>query len=467
MSEGDGTISMTEAKRLRALAGTATGDGGKDQLLRSENGAAKPLLFNAAMFIRHDPNWKDALGYDVFRHKITLRRPPPWRPDVASDADVATDADWTDLEDLLLATYLQEHGIAVGPQVAGEAATLVAREAQFHPVQEYLESNRWDGRRRIDTWLTYYLGVEDTDYARAVGACWLIAGVARVYRPGCKVDTALVLEGDQGRRKSTAINVLGAPWVTDELADFGSKDAAMQLAGRWIIEIAELEGMRGANIAKIKAFMSRAIDRYRPPYGRHVIDVARQCIFAGSVNENEYLRDATGGRRFWPVECKSIDIDALARDRDQLWAEARARFEAGESWWLRDRALELSAMREQRTRYREDPWSPSILDYLEARQKEHAARQGEDKEPPHVTIEEVLRRAVKLGADQWGNIDESRWQQKDSNRVAACLKSLGWKRCQIRIEKTRRRRWVYVPHHDDEHGGEPPSPVSPDDGADR
>ena len=171
---------------------------------------------------------------------------------------------------------------------------------------------------------SYFLGVPDSPFVRAVGAKWMISAVARIFKPGCKADCALILEGLQGLGKSTAARVIADPWFSDEIAEFGSKDAAMQLSGVWVIELAELDSMNRAGVDVVKSFISRSNDRFRPPYGRRVTEVRRQCVFVGTVNGNDYLKDETGGRRFWPVQCESIDIDALRRNRTQLWAEARS-----------------------------------------------------------------------------------------------------------------------------------------------
>jgi putative DNA primase/helicase len=173
------------------------------------------------------------------------------------------------------------------------------------------------------------LGVANTDYSRAVGSRWLISPVARIFRPGAKADCCLILEGPQGIRKSTALRTLAGEYFTDELADLGSKDAAMQTRGVWMIELSELDSLSHSEVARIKAFMSRTTDRFRPPYGMRLVESPRQCVFAGTVNHSTYLRDETGGRRFWPVTCGQIDIEALGRDRNQLWAEAKAGFDAG------------------------------------------------------------------------------------------------------------------------------------------
>ena len=218
---------------------------------------------------------------------------------------------------------------------------------------------------RIETWACRYLGAEDTAFNRSVGALWLISAVARIFRPGVKADHMLVLEGPQGARKSTALKILaGEDWFTDELPDLGSKDAAMHMQGVWIIEIAELDAIGKAEVSRIKAFLTRTTDRFRPPYGRYTIEVPRQCVFAGTVNPDTYLRDETGNRRFWPVRCGTIDIDALARDRDQLWAEAVARFRAGAIWWLDTPELIAAATAEQEKRYQADAWDDLIANWI-------------------------------------------------------------------------------------------------------
>src|SRR6185312_14122467 len=228
------------------------------------------------------------------------------------------------------------------------------------PIRSYLESLRWDGIERLDSWLCTYLGVEDTTYAWAVGARWLISAVARIYRPGVKADCCLILEGPQGTRKSTALKTLAGPYFTDELADLGSKDSALQTRGVWIIELSELDTLSRSEVGRIKAFMSRTTDRFRPPYGKRLIESPRQCVFAGTVNHSTYLRDDTGARRFWPVVCGCIDIEQLARDRDQLWAEAKARFDQGSVWWLDTAALTAVAAQEQAHRFESDPWQELV-----------------------------------------------------------------------------------------------------------
>ena len=187
-------------------------------------------------------------------------------------------------------------------RTASEAVTAVAEEQSFHPVEDYLRGIQWDGHERLQSWLSSCLGAEDNKYNKTIGVCALVAATARIFVPGCKVDTIPILEGGQGLGKSTALKTLFAPWFSDELADLGSKDAAMQLEGVWLIEVSELDAMSRSEVGRIKAFVSRTADRYRPPYGSRVVEQLRSCVFWGTTNSETYLQDETGARRFWPIK---------------------------------------------------------------------------------------------------------------------------------------------------------------------
>ena len=282
-----------------------------------------------------------------------------------------------------------------------------------------MQGLRWDGVPRIDRWLSAYLGAEDTEYSHAVGSRWLISPVARIFRPGVKADSCLILEGPQGIRKSTALRSLAGEYFTDELADLGSKDAAMQTRGVWIIELSELDSLSHSEVARIKAFMSRTTDRFRPPYGMRLVESPRQCVFAGTVNHVTYLRDETGARRFWPISCGRIDVEGLIRDRDQLWAEAKARFEAGSVWWLETTGLVQLASDQQGERYESDPWEEVIAPWIELRTR--------------VSISELLGECL--------NKPRALWTQGDKNRAARCLRTLGWER--YRERHGARLEWLY------------------------
>ncbi len=388
-------------------------DDWRTQLLLTQRGKPQALLANCLTALRSAPEWKEVLAFDQFALTVVAQHATPWGHIGA----------WTDQEDRLTADWLQHQGLAVSTKTTWEAVQTVAQEHGFHPVRRYLNSLHWDRAKRVDGWLPTYLGVEFSNYSAAVGRRWLISAIARVMQPGCKADCALILEGPQGQRKSMAIEKLSSPWFTDQIADLGSKDSSLGCAGVWEIELGELVPMSRSDNERIKAFLSRMTDRFRPPYERRIIAVPRQCIFAGSTSASEYLCDESGGRRFWPVECGQIDIELLIRDRDQLWAEALALYQGRELWWLDSETLVREAEQEQSDRYDCDPWQELILPF--------AALRGD------VSIGELLHECL----------DKPKGQitQHDKNRVARCLRSLGWERYNSRRGSA--REWRYRPAH--------------------
>jgi predicted P-loop ATPase len=204
---------------------------------------------------------------------------------------------------------------------------------RFHPVFNFLENLKWDGVPRLENWAPVYLGAQDNPYNQKVGRYFVISMIARIYKPGCKCDYMLVLEGDQGIGKSKACSILFGRYFSDYLPDIASKDACHHVSSFWGIEIAEMHVFTRAETAALKSFISRTEEQYRPPYGRMEVRLPRQCIFIGTTNQDRYLKDETGGRRFWPVKCGRIDIQKLKDDRNQLLAEAVVRFKKGWAWW--------------------------------------------------------------------------------------------------------------------------------------
>jgi Virulence-associated protein E len=300
--------------------------------------------------------------------------------------------------------------------------TDAARRSAFHPVCDYLDGLKWDGSPRIDTWLTKYAGAQDTPYVGAVGRLVLVAAVRRVRHPGSKFDELLVLESKQGTDKSSALAILAVndDWFSDDLplgAD--GKRVIESLSGRWIVEAAELKGMKRGDIESLKAFLSRRIDRARMSYDRLVTVVPRQCVIIGTTNSAEYLRDNTGNRRFWPVKVVQFDLDNLRRDRDQLWAEAAAAEAAGESIRL-DKSLWLAAADEQRARTVEDPFVETISSAL-----------GD------------LEGKV-LAADVWDLLDlrPGHRTQDHNARVGEAMKELGFGRTKLRFGGE--KEWAYA-----------------------
>jgi len=394
---------------------------------------------NVIIALTSDAAFAGVLAFDDFAQAIVVRQPLPW--------DRATGPfprAWEDADEVRTAEWLQLRGVNVAPMVVGRAIGAVARDHRIHPVRDWLEHVRWDGTPRIETWTSTYLGADPTAFHHTVGALWLISAVARIFRPGAKADHMLILEGPQGARKSTALKVLaGEEWFTDELPELGSKDAAIHLQGIWIVEIAELDAIGRAEVSRIKAFLTRTTDRFRPPYGRYTVEVPRQCVFAGTVNPDTYLRDETGNRRFWPLRCGTIDIASLARDRDHLWAEAVHRFREGAIWWIDDAVILAEAAAAQEARYQADAWDARIDRWLthDTRSVNRGHAGYEDWQDEEFERAEPIR-DVSVGEILEGalGIEPAKWTKGDQMRVGAWLKSRHWERYRSRIGAAREWR---------------------------
>jgi hypothetical protein len=263
---------------------------------------------------------------------------------------------------MLRQIILDKHNFDPGKTNVHDAAVALCAENGHHPIRDYLDELRWDGVKRIDNWLSTHLGAESNGLTQAIGRLVLIAAVRRVRRPGSKFDFVLILEDEQGTGKSTAIRILaGDDHFSDEdLLSKDSKERIEALEGVWIYELSELGGMPKGDVNSIKAFASRQVDQVRPAYGRHKVRRKRQCIFIGSTNEEHYLQDETGNRRWWPVTTGKIDLVALRRDRDQLWAEAAAEEAKIDGDLELERALWAAAREEQEKRMPQDPWVPAL-----------------------------------------------------------------------------------------------------------
>lgn len=385
-----------------------------DVIRSPSTGVIRPLVANAMAALR-SMSWRYVLAFDESTMATMLLSAPPFEIDNC----FSVVRKWTTNDDIRTTEFLQRQGLHCGVDIVQQAVEAVARETIFHPVRSYLLQQRWDGRARVDKFATNYLGAPVSRYSDAVSRCTLLSAVARVMRPGCKVDTVTVIEGPQGIGKSSALEALAAPFFTDELGEMGSKDAALQTAGAWIIEISELDAMSRADVARVKAFISRTTDRFRPPYGRRVIEAPRQCIFIGTTNADSYLRDETGARRFWPIKAGRINLDAIRSDRDQIWAEALHRFERGERWWLAADEVQLAAV-EQSARYVDDAWQTPIENFVRWKTE--------------VSISSVLTEGLFL--------EVGRQSQTDQTRVARCLRLMGWTRHQKRLPD-QSRTWVY------------------------
>lgn len=389
-------------------------------LVRSKDGNLISCVTNAQLILRETPEWQAALAYDEFRDCIVKRAAAPWTDDAQRGNAEHAIGDWTDSDTARLAIWFHRTwGLRIGAATLLEAAQVAAEARPFHPVREYLSALRWDRIPRVGEWLHRYLGAEANDYTEDAGRCFLVSAVARVLRPGCKVDTMLVLEGSQGAGKSTALAALfGADWVNDSTIDLQSKDRFTALRGKWALEFAELDALGKADIDRVKAFLSSPKDTFRPPYGRQEKTVPRQCVFAGTTNREDYLRDETGGRRFLPVRVGRVDVAAIKADRDQLWAEAAELFRAGAEWWPSEYVAHLYA-REQSARRVVDAWEQPIANWLQNREE--------------CTVGDVMSDAL--------NIERGRWAPADQQRVSRILRAFGWSQRRSQLGADRIRRW--------------------------
>lgn len=296
---------------------------------------------NIATFLRQD-EWQGVFSVSDFDHDIWIMRPMPDDERALEYPRRLTD------NDLFHVLGVLQHDVfpSASPQKVKSGVTLSAIENRHHGPRDYLASLDWDGVERLRLLPETCLGTElkgDEAYVRSVLRKWMISAVARVHQPGCKADHMLVLQGEQGAGKSSFFAALGGMWFGDDMPPVGLKDAKEWIRGQWIAEVAELGAISGRDIEHVKAFLTTRTDKFRKAYGSVVETVPRQVVFAGSTNDDEYLIDPTGGRRFWPLHVGKIDVEGIKRDRDQLWAEAAAAYHAGEAWHL-DQELEPEAL---------------------------------------------------------------------------------------------------------------------------
>ena len=397
----------------------------RKQLLVTAKGVIKAQLENVLLVLKNESTWAGVFGYNEFNLCTITQKAAPWPRSHPG-------ATWADFDDSMLAAWLQRYGIAVNSRLAAEAAQTIAQLNRFHPVRDYLNSLTWDGTERVSSWLPVYLGSENNAYSSAVGTCWLISGVARIFSPGCKVDQILLLEGPQGALKSTALRTLsGAEFFCDHISDIGSKDSRLELAGTWIFELSELDRVRRGELSRVKAFFTAQTDIFRPPYGRRTQRFPRTCIFCATTNDSSSLVDETGNRRWWPVKVGHIDIPALARDRDMLWAEAVTLYQAGEKWWLESPELNKIAAKEADLRYSPGLWDEEILNWCDCPvPREKRAEDNEEFSLPfvsgivagvaRVTVSDILVHCIGKPFD--------RFSYSDQAQVTRCLTHDGWKK---------------------------------------
>lgn len=396
----------------------------KNKLTYTRQGQLHCSVANISKILQFDSAWRGVVGWDQFSLKLMKLRKPPF--------DVAETGEWADRDDTKTAVWLSDHyGFQPTTSVVAEAVTVAAEQNTFHPVKDYLSALKWDGKQRVNRWLITYMGAAATPYNELVSECWMIGAIARIMKPGCKMDNVMIFEGGQGKGKSTALGIIGGEWFTDTPFELGSKDGFLAMRGKWIIELAELDSFNRAESTRAKHFFAASVDTYREPYGRRTVDVPRQCIFAGSTNSDEYLKDDTGNRRYWPVTIGDINHSKLREDRDQLLAEAVDMYKRGYEWWF-PANLDF-VTEEQEQRYVSDAWEIQIIEYLDDKKKQHNPG---SPIPFCASVGEILSNAL--------GIKPGDWERKHQMRVSSILKRLKMIRKQITNHRGL-REWVYTP----------------------
>lgn len=386
---------------------------------------------NLNLILQNDVNIKGLFRLNVFDNKRYVMRSLPWRK--IDEPQPFRDVDYAGIRSYIECAY----GI-VSNQKVDDALALEFEHNSYHPIRDYLEGLEWDGVHRVDTLLIDYFGVPDTIYARESIRKMLCAAVARVFTPGIKYDSVLVLVGPQGTYKSTFFKKLGKDWFSDTFTTVQGKESFEQLQGAWIVEIAELSGFKKAEVETIKHFISKREDMFRPAYGRVIETYKRQCVFAGTTNRDDFLRDTTGNRRFLPV---NIDLDSATKSVmddmdddvvDQIWAEAYQLWLDGEELYLTGEAAEQS-LQNQRDHLERDDRAGVIDNYLQLLypddwdKKDLGERRMwlDDPLSKKGSIPKDIVCIPEIWCECFGN-ELSRLTRKDSMEIAAMLKQIGW-----------------------------------------
>ena len=402
----------------------------KTRLKITEKGTLAQTIENVVTILRYDPDLAGRLALNEMDHNIVTLKGLPWResPEISQ---------WTDTDDAALRYHLERFYGLTGKDRIFDATNVVATSNGFHPVREYLSACTWDGVPRVETLLIDYLGAEDSIYTRAVTKKTLTAAVARVFNPGCKFDYMLTLRGRQGMGKSSLIAKLGGEWFSDSFTTVQGKEAYEQVLGVWIVEVGELAGMRKAEEDATKLFISKQVDRFRPAYGRRTQEFPRQCIFIGTTNEQQFLRDSTGGRRFWVVDTpnapsRDMWTDLTAETIRLIWGEAVEIFRRGETLFLPPE-IEAIAREVQEAYSEENPKAGIVEEYLDRLLPEDW--ESKDSYDRRVWLENnaegTVRRTIVCTAEIWaealgGNPDKlDRRELKEISSIMASLP--GWR----------------------------------------
>jgi predicted P-loop ATPase len=436
------------AKRSKSANGSKTGANGRgpswaNQCTRTRAGAIDGAnVHNVLIALRHAPEWCDVIAFDAFARHVVIRREIPAGgkaatrnlPRMLEDSDVLAALEWFHAQGM----------VALRKGMLHDAMLLHARDhGRFHPVLDYfhevltaeeprevpsiINGHRIDpdqSGNALSLLLTLGFGAADTPLNRAISRAFMISMVRRVRQPGCQHDHLLVLIGDQGIGKSGGLAMLvGAEWFTDHLPELHSKDALIQLRGKVLIEWAEMGALRRSQVERSKMFITSRIDTFRPPYERAAVNVPRACSFAGTSNIGDFLDDATGGRRFWPVECERTDLTWIEANRSLLWRLAAEAESAGEDGWITATDLQDELIKHQADAQRPDVWEDYVRDYASKRAVDGV----------HINADFLLGALSIPIKDQHNG---------HMQRVAAILKRAGWERARRSRADGQARRWL-------------------------
>ena len=389
--------------------GVDWGVGGKDNLIFEKTESGQPVcnIDNVVRFLAASKRYKDNIWFDDFKKRLFY---------VKDKKQI----EWSDNDDLDLTVLLQRHWklLVISDSTVSRGVRQYAFMKKRNTMIEALDSLVWDGTPRINNYLSDYLRAENNEYTSCASKNFLISIVARAYLPGCKVDNMLILEGGQGTFKSTANSILVGDENFAEISEsISSKDFLLALQGKLLIEIAELDSFSKAEMTRVKQVISCRVDRYRAPYGRATTDNPRSCVFIGTTNDAAYLNDPTGARRFWPIKVGVIDIEAIKRDRRQLFAEAVVAYKSGSTWW--EMPIDAAQI-EQDNRRVSDVWEELIAEYIIGKYS--------------VTISDVAKFAIRL--ESVSDLD-----QQTQKRIAKSLRICGMESKTVRYNGKVSRFW--------------------------
>jgi predicted P-loop ATPase len=418
LGQGEGSVGKEGAPPIQGGSDDAWAEELQMASDKEGNPRVKPSAANVELVLRCSGEWHGVLRYNELTHNVEIFGGPIPKPasragHAVRDTDAARVADWFSRGAL---------GMTLADSVIWSRMLSVAEANPYDPLKDSLpKAAEWDGVSRVRQLFFRYYGAVATPLLEALSEKFMIQLVARALDPGCQADTVAVLEGAQGSGKTSSLRILGGPFYTDAALDPHNKDSAALASGFHIIELGELHSLRRADVTALKQFITKTHDDYRPPYGRCTMRFPRHCVFVGTTNDPQYLVDTTGNRRWWPVACGVIDTEALKRDRTQLFAEARAFFEAGKQWHL-SAAEGALAQEETDARMLPDSVAEAIEDYVLGKSPE--------SRPAFMRTQDVCRDVLGVSADRGLEI-----------KIGNAFRRLKFKRVRVRISGL--SRWVY------------------------